>query len=193
MVPSDEHDLCAQAQAGSRVALGELLKRHGSRLYRSVLLPRLGNRDAAEEALGITYTKVVEHIGQFVWQDVGIYPWLRTIALRVAIDILRQRRRELLFSPQDIEHEIDHPPAQSQTPEEWEELDLATARQRVTDLLEQLHPRYAEVIRYRVLDGQSREQTAALLGISTSTCDVVIHRAMVALRKLVASHNGSET
>jgi RNA polymerase sigma-70 factor (ECF subfamily) len=186
----DEQDLCEQAMSGSRLALGKLLERHGPRLYRSILLPRLGSKDAAEEALGITYAKVVEHIAKFEWQEVGIYPWLRTIALRVAIDLLRVKRREVLFSPTDLERELDAA-TECQTPDEWQERDLAAARNRVTELLSQLHPRYADTIRYRVLEGRSREQTAAALGVTTSTCDVVLHRALVALRKLINSTNTS--
>ncbi len=185
-IAPDERGLCEEATAGSRVALGTLLERHGPRLYRSVLLPRLGSTDAAEEALGITYAKVVEHIARFQWQEVGIYPWLRTIALRVAIDILRARKREVLFSPTDLERELDTS-AHDQTPDEWQERDLATARNRVTELLDQLHPRYAQAIRYRVLEGRSRELTAEALGVTTATCDVVLHRALVALRKILNS------
>jgi RNA polymerase sigma-70 factor (ECF subfamily) len=188
-IASDELELCTQAVAGSRAALGRLLERHGPRLYRSILLPRLGNRDAAEEALGTTYTKVVEHISQYVWQDCGIYPWLRTIALRVAIDLLRAKKHEILFSPNDLQRELDCSLAQEHTPDEWQERDLAVARERVIGLLRQLHPRYAEAIRCRVLEGRSREQTAEALGVSLATSDVVLHRALVALKKIISSMN----
>ena len=49
--------LCLAAQGGDRKALGELLRRHGPRLYRAVLLPRLGSAAAAEEALSLTLPK----------------------------------------------------------------------------------------------------------------------------------------
>jgi RNA polymerase sigma-70 factor (ECF subfamily) len=184
-IASDELELCTQAVAGSRAALGRLLERHGPRLYRSILLPRLGSTDAAEEALGITYAKVVEHIARFEWQDFGIYPWLRRIALRVAIDLIRARKREVLFSPTDLEREFEC--TEHHTPDEWQERDLTAAKHRVTSLLHQLHPRYADVIRFRVLEGRSREQTADALGVSVATCDVVLHRALVALKKRINS------
>jgi len=188
-IASDERDLCEQAVSGSRSALGQLLERHGPRLYRSLLLPRLGNADVAEEALGFTYTKVVEHIAKFRWQEVGFYPWLRTVAMRVAIDLLRSRKREVLFSPADLENELNDSTIAEHTPDEWQECDLAAARRRVAELLTQLHPRYADAIRYRVLEGRSREQTAEALGVTAATFDVVLHRALVALRKLINSTN----
>lgn len=192
-IGSDERGLCEQAVSGSRSALGKLLERHGPRLYRSLLLPRLGNADVAEEALGITYTKVVEHISKFQWQEVGFYPWLRTVAMRVAIDLLRSRKREVLFSPSDLENELNDCSTAEHSPDEWQERDLAAARRRVAELLTQLHPRYADAIRYRVLEGRSREQTAEALGVTAATFDVVLHRALVALRKLVNSTNLDES
>ena len=188
-IASDEQVLCEQAVSGSRAALGQLLERHGPRLYRSLLLPRLGNVDIAEEALGITYAKVVEHISKFQWQEVGFYPWLRTVAMRIAIDLLRARKREVLFSPADLENEVNVSSTAEQTPDEWQEHDLAAARHRVTELLTRIHPRYAEAIRYHVLEGRSREQTAEALGVTAATFDVVLHRALVALRKVVGSTN----
>lgn len=186
-IATDEQDLCEQAVSGSRSALGQLLERHGPRLYRTFLLPRLGNAAVAEEALGITYTKVVERISKFQWRDVGFYPWLRTVALRVAIDLLRSRKREVLFSPTDLENELSDCFMHERTPDEWQENDLATAQRRVVELLIQIHPRYADAIRYRVLEGRSRELSAEALGVTTATFDVVLHRALVALRKIVNS------
>ena len=103
-----ERALVERAQAGERAALGVILRKHGPRLYRSVLLPRLGSAGAAEEALSRTYVKVVERFEQFAWQAVGVYPWLRVVALRVALDMLRARKRELLFEPEDVERELEH-------------------------------------------------------------------------------------
>src|SRR5215831_13275079 len=87
-----ERGLCERARGGDRAALGTLLERHGPRLYRAVLLPRLGNRALAEEALSLTYLRVVERIAKFEWQSVGIYPWLRVVALRIALDQIRSRK-----------------------------------------------------------------------------------------------------
>jgi len=182
----EERALCEQARGGSRHALGVLLERHGPRLYRSVLLPRLGSVDAAEEALSVTYTKVIERFSQFEWQDVGVYPWLRMVALRVAIDMLRLRKREVLFEPSDLERQMNHSGQSGATPEELEEHDLAAAKQRVAALLDRVHPRYASAIRLRVLECRSRDEAAEQLGVTVATFDVVLHRALSALRKVLS-------
>jgi RNA polymerase sigma-70 factor (ECF subfamily) len=179
-----ERELCARAKSGDRRALGELLRTHGPRLYRTVLLPRLGHRAAAEEALATTYAKVVERFHQFEWQDVGVYPWLRVLAFRVAIDQLRKNKRERLFDVEDLERTVEASRIeQHQSVDELERQDLEQSRQRVQDLLGKLNERYADAIRLRVLEGQSRESCASHLGVTVSTFDVVLHRALVSLKK----------
>lgn len=181
-----ERALCARARTGDREALGTLLRIYGPRLYRSVLLPRLGSAAAAEEALSLTYVKVVERFDKFTWQDVGVYPWLRVVALRVALDQLRSRKRELLFEADDIERELDASERDARDAEALERHDLAVAKRRVTELLDRIHPRYREAIRLRILEEKSREQAAQALGVSIGTFDVVLHRAMAAVRKALA-------
>lgn len=180
-----ERRLCERAKTGDRSALGELLAEHGPRLYRSVLLPRLGSKPAAEEALSLTYLKVIERFHQFEWQNVGVYPWLRVVAMRVALDQLRARKRELLFDAADIEREIDQGEREARDARALEAHDLAFCRVRVESLLSRIHPRYADAIRLRVLEERPRQDAAAVLGVAVGTFDVVLHRAMVAIRKVL--------
>ena len=187
-----ERALCERARAGDREALGNLLRAHGPRLYRSVLLPRLGNQAHAEEALSVTYMKVVERFEQFAWQDVGIYPWLRVIALRVALDMLRKRKREVLFEEHDLEREVDLAERDARSAAELERADLQAAKRRVEELLDQVNPRYAEAIRLRILGEKTRDEAALALGVSVATFDVVLHRAMGALKKALANTRGAE-
>lgn len=175
----------ARAQAGDRRALAAILRRHGPTLYRSVLLPRLGSQVAAEEALAVTYAKVVEKLDRFTWQSVGIYPWLRVVAMRVALDMLRARRREIPVDTDDLSREIDR--AERDTTgadaDAIARQDAEQARARVARALDQINPRYAAAIRLRLLEERSREDAARELNVTTATFDVVLHRALAALKK----------
>jgi RNA polymerase sigma factor (sigma-70 family) len=126
---------------------------------------------------------VVERFEQFAWQAVGVYPWLRVVALRVALDMLRARKRELLFEPEDVERELEHAERDAREADELERYDLNCAKQRVRDVLGRINPRYADAIRLRILEERSREEAALSLGVSVATFDVVLHRAMAALRR----------
>ena len=181
-----ERLLVERAQAGDRRALGEILRQHGPALFRAVLLPRLGSASAAEEALGVTYAKVVEKIGLFAWQSVGIYPWLRMVAIRVALDQLRARKREVPFDVDDLAREVDRAERGASEDADAGTLareDAAWAKTRVEKALSAIHPRYATAIRLRVLEEQPRDACAQALGVTTATFDVVLHRALSAMRK----------
>jgi RNA polymerase sigma factor (sigma-70 family) len=179
-----ERLLVAKAQSGDRVAMGELLRRYGGPLYATVLLPRLGSEAAAKDALAETYAKVVERIDRFQWQNVGFYPWLRTVALRVALDALRARKRTVLWEAEDLQREVDA--SQTTTPLDQavqERRDRDAARARVEAALATIHERYARAIRLRVIEERPREDVAKELGVTPATFDVLLHRATAALRK----------
>ncbi len=182
-----ERRLVERAHAGDRSAVGELLTAHGPALYRSVLLPRLGSEAAARDALSEVYERVVERFDRFTWQNVGFWPWLRTVALRVALDHLRARKRLVFWDAEDVAREVDA--TQTTTPVDQklsEHRDRQAARARVEEALSRIHPRYARAIRLRVLEERPREDVARELEVSPATFDVVLHRAMQALRKVLA-------
>lgn len=186
-----ERLLVVRAQSGDRTAAGELLKKYGPTLYRAVLLPRLGSEAAAKDALSETYAKVVERIGQFTWQNVGFYPWLRTVALRVALDHLRSRKRLVLWEASDVEREVDA--TQSHTPVDehlLERRDREAAKAKLEAALSAINPRYATAIRLRILEEKPREEVATIMKVSPATFDVLLHRAVAALKKHMTSGKG---
>jgi len=179
-----EKALVVRAQAGDRTAMGELLHQYGPSLYRSVLLPRLGSEAAAKDALAETYARVVEKLDRFTWQNVGFYPWLRTVALRVALDQLRARKRIVLWDAEDVEREVDA--AATTTPVDQalsDRRDRDAARMKVDGALTQINARYAKAIRLRVIEERPREEVAAEMEVTPATFDVLLHRAIAALKK----------
>jgi RNA polymerase sigma-70 factor (ECF subfamily) len=183
-----ERQLCLAAQAGDRQALGAILRRYGPKLYRFVLLPRLGSEAAAQDALADTYVRVVERFSSFEWRGRGVYPWLRVVASRIALDQLRKRKRETLFEPDDLQRAVDA--AQRDEQEGIDEAlcqarDRHATRSKLDDALGKINQRYARAIRLRILEEKSREEAATLLEVSVPTFDVVLHRALSALKKIL--------
>jgi len=186
----NEQRLVELAKGGDRTALGQLLSHHGPRLYRSVLLPRLGSEARARDALSAVYEKAIERLHLYEWQPCGMYPWLRVVALRTALDMIRGGRREVLFKGEDLSREIEEAEAalQGEASGRWtdpveERHELEAARRRVREALERINARYAEAIRLRVLEERPREEVAASMGVTPATFDVLLHRSMAALRK----------
>lgn len=189
---AEERALCIKAQGGDKKALAKLLRKHGPMLYRSVLLPRLGSDAAAQDALADTYMRVVQRFHQFEWRGCGVYPWLRVIAMRIALDMLRARKRETLFEPADLSRALES--AEQDEREGIDEQlcqkhDRQQARARVESALEAINQRYAKAIRLRVLQDRPREECAAELGVTVPTFDVVLHRALKAMKKAVTAQS----
>ncbi len=179
---------CEEAQGGDRQALSQILRKYGPLLFRTVLLPRLGSEAAAQDALADTYMRVLERFHQFEWRGCGVYPWLRVVAMRIALDALRSRKRETLFEPADLTRAVDAAERDLQDGidvELCERRDRDAARGRLDRALGTINQRYAKAIRLRVLQEKSREQAAEALGVTVPTFDVVLHRALAALRKAV--------
>lgn len=188
-----DRSLVDRAQAGDRAALGQLLSKHGPTLYRCVLLPRLGSESAAKDALGETYAKTVANIDKFAWQNVGFYPWLRTVALRVALDQLRGRKRLVFFEEDDLARELDATSTATPVDDRISaQRDLDAARKKVEDALSRINPRYARAIRLRILDEVPRDEAAHALEVTPATFDVLLHRSIAALKKVLGdpSANG---
>ena len=180
--------LVARAQAGDKAALGELLRLYGPLLYRSVLLPRLGSEAAAHDALAETYEKVVAKIGSFEWQNVGFFPWLRVVALRVALDALRARKRLVVWDADDVQREVDATATSTPLDQKVSDThDREVVKRKLHAALAAINPRYAEAIRLRVLDEVPREEVATRMGVTPATFDVLLHRATAALKKALGA------
>jgi RNA polymerase sigma-70 factor (ECF subfamily) len=160
-----------------------------------VLLPRLGSEAAAQDALADTYMRVLERFHQFEWRGCGVYPWLRVIAMRIALDALRSRKRETLFEPADLTRAVDdaerdlHEGIDVQL---CEKRDRKAAREKLDGALGAINQRYADAIRLRVLQEKSREEAAEALGVTVPTFDVVLHRAMTALKKAIDAQSSDQ-
>jgi RNA polymerase sigma-70 factor (ECF subfamily) len=109
------------------------------------------------------------------------------VALRVALDALRARKRLVLWEAEDVEREVDA--SATSTPVDQrlsERRDREAARAKVDDALSRIHPRYAKVIRMRILEERPREEVAAELEVTPATFDVLLHRAVAALKKALS-------
>ena len=185
-VLAGERVLLERAQAGDRAALRDLLDWHAGALYGQVILPRAGDATVAEDILRATMVTAIEKLPTLKWQGRSIYHWLRRVAVNKVIDHHRrgQRARRLADA---LAAEPTPSVLPSAQPGAEEALIAAQERhinlERVGAALERLNPRYQRAIRLRLLDELPREDCARELDVSVGTFDVVLFRALKALRK----------
>jgi RNA polymerase sigma-70 factor (ECF subfamily) len=178
-----EQALVARAKRGDRSAFGELYDAYAGDLYRKILMPRLGNAQAAEDALAETFRSAIERIDAFEHREISIFHWLSRIAHNKAMDMHRARavtgRRiadlrvllEPLSAPQDGADRQFELAAQS-----------SEVHGLVSRVLGELNPRYRRAIELRFFEERSREECAADLDVKLGTFDVVLLRALRAFR-----------
>jgi len=178
----EERAVISRLQQGDREAVAILYGWYGDLIYRQVIIPRLPNRELAEDCLRDTFRKALEKIGSYKDQNRSIFFWLRMIARNKAIDVHRRRQRD-----QDLVDRIrSEPTAQVNQPTERPDrgLEIEDARRMVALSMSRMNPRYATALRLRLLEDRDREECARELGVTTGNFDVILHRACKAFRKV---------
>lgn len=178
--PEEERAVIRRLQQGDRAAAGELYGWYGDRIYRQVVLPRLPELDAANDVLADTFVTALSKIASFRFEGVSIFFWLRRIAIHKVIDHYRRQGRYVELPDQLADDAVD-PDAHH---EPGESLDAEDTRAMVETSLSRMNPRYAEVLRMRLIEETPREACAEKLGITVGNLDVLLHRAAKAFRKV---------
>ena len=177
-----------RAQGGDLAALEPVLAQHAESLFACVL-GRVGERAQAEDLLKDTFLTALERIQGFVWQDRSIYHWLRQIALNKVLDHHRAvgRRKRMCQVLRDELTATAEPQTPAPSAALSAEEERRIAQQRIEETLSGLHARYAQAIRLRVLEERPREDVAREMGVTAPTFDVLLHRAITALKKALES------
>lgn len=168
-------------QQGDRSAAATLYGWYGEPLYRQVILPRLPSPDLANDCLAETFVQALTKIAQFKIQNMSIFFWLRRIAINKVIDVYRRQGRQVEL-PEVVSEEENELTEPAEKPDR--NLDVVETKQMVDTSLSRLNPRYAEVLRMRLIEERSREECAALLDITVGNLDVLLHRATKAFRQV---------
>ncbi len=177
----DEQAMVARAATGDRRAFEQIYRAYAPTLFSYVLVPMLGDRDDAHDCLRETFLSAYRHLPTFTWQAGGLYPWLKTLAKNKARDLLRASGRRQRLRGAFEEHLGTAGASEPHNPAE-EELQRGALRTRIESVLGELNPRYAQVLRLRLLEDRSREECAAALEVKVGTLDVLLFRACKSFR-----------
>jgi len=189
-----EAERVARARAGDRGAFAEIYRAYAPGLFARVLLPKLGNREAAEDALAETFRTAFERLDGFEERGVSLFFWLSRIATNKALDMHRARATtgRALASFESLLAPLGEGPPD---PDELFELrgNAMRVKKAVEDVLARLNPRYRRAIELRFVEEQTREECALALDVKLGTFDVLLLRALRAFRKEWTAVVGEET
>lgn len=181
-----EQGLIKRAQSGDGNALRVLLQRHADALYGRVILPRTGDPTVAEDILKATMVTAIEKLDTFRWQGRSIYHWLRRIAVNKVVDHHRRHQRTARLTRSLAEEPaLEILPKRTPGPEEAliEEQERRINKERIQQALAGINPRYQRAIRLRLLEELPRDECARRMEVTVGTFDVLLFRALKAMRK----------
>lgn len=178
----DERAIVERAQKGDKRAFEKLYRTYARTIYGYVLVPMLGDRDDAEDCLREAFMAAHRALPKYEYREGGIYPWLKTLAKNKARDLLRASGRRQRLRGAFSDH-IDSlgSSTEAKNPAE-EELQRQGLRTQIEAVLDTMNPRYARVLRLRLLEDRSREECAELMEVKIGTLDVLLYRACKAFR-----------
>ncbi len=182
---AEERSLIEAAQAGDRAALQRLLERVSKPLYAAVILPRVGNPADAEDILRDALVRGMEKLDTYRWTGAGVFPWFRQIAVNLVIDHVRRNQRRGRLEDRFEEHVASVEPMHRAGADEAliEAQERAASNRTLQSAMATLNDRYRRAIELRLVDERSREECAAILEVTVGNFDVILHRALAALRK----------
>lgn len=179
-----ERKLIRRTLEGDERAFGELYRAYARPIFAGVLLPKLGNRQAAEDALAETFRTAFERLDRFESRDKSIFSWLARIASNKATDMhrVKQRTSRALTSFEQMLEPL-RPTGEQPAAALEAEQERTVLRGRIAEVMERLNPRYRRAIELRFMEEKSREDCAEAMEVKIGTFDVVVLRALRAFRK----------
>jgi RNA polymerase sigma-70 factor (ECF subfamily) len=185
LVPDDpDFEIVDRVRNGETDAFEELVRKHGRRVYRS-LVGILGSAEEAEDALQDAFFKAFQHLTHFEGRS-RFSTWLVRIAINTGLQRMRSRKDIDSLDEENEEFRPRNIQAWTDTPEEFysrEEL-----RRLVEKEVMKLPVKYRVALVLRDLEELSTEEAAAALGLSIPGVKARILRGRLMLREAMVPY-----
>lgn len=168
--------LIDRAIDGDGDAFGRLYDMHVDRVYRHIYYLVSNNSDA-EDLTQQAFIKAWQAIGQYKKTASPFLAWLIKISHNLVIDFYRSKKTEI---------NVDFDVVATKTEVNPEHLvEVRFNQQEIRQAINKLRGDQQQVILMRFIEGFSYPEIAATLGKSEGAIRVILHRALVKLRKVL--------
>jgi RNA polymerase sigma-70 factor (ECF subfamily) len=192
----EDGQLVARSAGGDAAAFEKLFVKHRQRVFGAAWRV-LHNEDAALDVVQDAFVRAYEQLGS-LRGETNFFPWLRRIAVNLAIDRLRHEKRgvEVAFDEAQFgageEADQDRLPAdpreraEQEAPERRAELKEFTADLQLA--LQKLSPAHRAVFMLHAAEGMTYQEIADALKCNIGTVMSRLFYARKQLQKLLAAH-----
>ena len=177
--------LVTAAKRGNARAFEELVLRHKRRVF--AVAQRITNsRDDAEDVVQETFHKVFLHIDNFQ-EKARFSTWLTRIAMNEALMLLRRRRGVFEDLPTSTDESVKFTSQTfvDQGPNPEESCLRSERTQLLTEAINRLGPRIRTAILLRDIEEKSLEETAQILGTTSTAIKARLFQGRRKLRRII--------
>ena len=168
-----DYDLMRAIQNGNMVAFNEVVDRYKGRLM-NVIGRMLSSTEEAEDIVQETFVRVYQHRQSFNFQHC-FSTWIYTIALNLARNELRKRKKFKFFDINDM---------QGNQPELAVEANLPSRLPQILNTaIKDLPDKYRTAFMLRDVQEMSYDEVAKILNVPLGTVKSRVNRARLMLRK----------
>lgn len=168
-------DLMRRVQKDDMVAFNVLVNRYKNRLF-NTLIRMLDSAEAVEDILQETFIRVHQHRMSFDFRY-AVSTWVYTIALNLARNELRRRKRINFVDIADFSNRLEAPE---------EKIDNSSKiKQVVEKSVKKLPQKYRQAFILRDFDNLSYEEIAQILSVPLGTVKSRVNRARNMLRNML--------
>lgn len=153
----NEFQLAAKCRETESGAADELYRRYAARLL-ALCRRYTSSLEDAEDLMQETLIKTLDKIGSFRYRGEGsLYAWISRIAINLALNEIRKRKRELPTDSLDPGEDIPDPAADEVA---------GIPRERLMEMISRLPQARKAVFNLYCIDGYSHKEIGKMLGIS---------------------------
>jgi len=168
-----DYDLFKRVQNGDMVAFGRIVDRYKNRLM-NVIMRMIQSQEEAEDIVQETFVRVYQHRESFDFRHC-FSTWLYTIALNLARNELRKRKRFKFFDINDMQGKENEIAVEMKIP--------SNLPQALKKAVEDLPEKYRTAFILRDIEEQPYEEVAKIMHIPLGTVKSRVNRARALLRE----------
>ncbi|MDB5076327.1 MAG: sigma-70 family polymerase sigma factor [Chloroflexi bacterium] len=157
-------------EQGRRPFDGEALYRTHVRSLYGFIYSKVGNREAAEDLTSDVFLRALAHIDPSR-EEHSIIAWLYRVARNVVNDYWRVGKSAHVIALDEVRNLRDSSVAPDIARQDQ-------AARKANELLNMLPQNYHDVLYYRLIEGLSISETAAIMATTTANVKVMQHRAL---------------
>ncbi len=184
-------ELVKRALSGDQQAYSKLMNRYRDAIY-YMLLKMVNNPTDAEDLTIETFGKAFKNLHQYV-PDFAFSTWLFKIASNNCIDFIRKQRTPLISIDQDHNDKNGMPlTIQESSPDPEENMIKSQKAVLMRSVVDQLKPRYKDLIVLRYFKEYSYEEIANELNLPLGTVKAQLFRAKELLYNILRKNSDTK-